>query len=116
LFLTSSFLNKNISSNVALLAQLFHSSIQLCIVVKRRDILRTDRHIVLRTWLTSLVWIEIRLLSRGFITGLIYYARIWELNNELLKTNWIWHPPLFKDITQTRGGRDAISKAIACLG
>ena len=78
--------------------------------------LRTDRRIVLRTWFRSFAWNKMRLLSRWFNKDFIYCSRIWEIENNLSKTIWMWHPPFLKNNTQIKGGPDATSEAYAYLG
>jgi hypothetical protein len=99
--------------------------------VKRRDNLRTDRRIVLRTRVDEIHRIElrswlIRNLRASFFSGearlphirqktgiLIVVAVLEPGLNKVLKRLWMWHPPLLKSSTKIRGGMDATIEAFA---
>lgn len=99
--------------------------------VKRRDNLRTDRRIVLRTSANKIPWIKlrswlIRPLRASFFGGKACFPHIGhktgilivvEMNqrasNGVLKRFLMWHPPLLKSITKIRGGMDATIEAFA---
>ena len=99
--------------------------------VKRRDNLRTDRRIVLRTSANKIPWIKLRswltraprasffsgmvhLPHNGQKTGILIVVAIREPDlNRVLKRFWMWHPPLLKSSNKIRGGMDATIEAFA---
>ena len=103
--------------------------IRLC--VKRRDNLRTDRRIVLRTSANKIPWIKLRswlirplrasffsgkalLPHIGHKTGILIVVEVRQLDvNRVLKSFLMWHPPLLKSFIKIRGGMDATIEAFA---
>ena len=100
-------------------------------IVKRRDNLRTDRRIVLRTSANKIPWIKlrswlIRPLRASFFSGMVHLPHIRQktgiliiveigerTSNRVLKRFLMWHPPLLKSFTKIRGGMDATIEAFA---
>lgn len=99
--------------------------------VQRRDILRTDRRIVLRTEAYTFAWIKlrswlIRPLRESFFGGTVHLLHIRNKTGilivvemrqrssiEVLKRFLMWHPPLLKSTNKIRGGMDATIEAFA---
>lgn len=99
--------------------------------VQRRDNLRTDRRIVLRTCTYTFPWIKLRswlieslrdsifggkihLLYMGKKTGILIVVEIRQRPSiEVLKRFLMWHPPLLKSTNKLRGGMDATIEAFA---
>lgn len=99
--------------------------------VKRRDILRTDRRIVLRTSANKVPRIMLRswfiwplrasffgekvpIPQSGQKTGILIVDEMdQQTSNGILKRFLMWHPPLLKSITEIRGGMDATIEAFA---
>ena len=103
----------------------------LLTLVKRRDNLRTDRRIVLRTGANKIPWIKLRswligslralyfggkahLPHIGHKPGILIVVELRQLDlNRILKRYLMWHPPLLKSFTKIRGGMDATIEAFA---
>lgn len=99
--------------------------------MKRRDNLRTDRRIVLRTRANKIDWVKLRswltraprasffsgmvhMLHDGQKTGILIVVAIRKPGlNGVLKRDWMWHPPLLKSYAKLRGGMDATIEAFA---
>ena len=99
--------------------------------VQRRDNLRTDRRIVLRTRAYRFHWIKfrswlIRLLIGSFFrgdvpllptmekTGILIVVKVRQgVLDGVLKRFLMWHPPLLKSTNKLRGGMDATIEAYA---
>ena len=99
--------------------------------VQRRDNLRTDRRIVLRTRAYTFPWIKfrswlIRSLRDSFFGGKVHLLFmknkpgilvVVEMRQrssiEVLKRFLMWHPPLLKSTNKIRGGMDATIEAFA---
>ena len=100
-------------------------------LVQRRDNLRTDRRIVLRTYAYTFPWINlrswlIRSLRDSFFRGKIHLPYMGKKTGilivvemrqrpsiEVLKRFLMWHPPLLKSTNKIRGGMDATIEAFA---
>lgn len=99
--------------------------------VQRRDNLRTDRRIVLRTYVYTFPWIKfrswlIRSLRDSFFRGKVHLLHmenkpgiftVVEMRQrasiKVLKRFLMWHPPLLKSTNKLRGGMDATIEAFA---
>ena len=99
--------------------------------VKRRDNLRTDRRIVLRTEAYRFPWIKLRsrfrwLLKASFFEGKLHFCnlgtktgiftviKLWKRTSiGVLKMLLIWHPSLLRISNMKRGGMDATIEAFA---
>ncbi len=99
--------------------------------VQRRDSLRTDRRIVLRTDTNTFPWIKIRswlirplrdsifggkvhLLQMEKKTGILIVVEVRQQSFvEVLKRFLMWHSPLLTSTSKLRGGMDATIEAYA---
>ena len=99
--------------------------------VQRRDNLRTDRRIVLRTGAHRFPWIKIkswliRPLRALIFEGMVHLLPMMEkpgilivvwmrrgVLDGILKRFLMWHPPLLKSTNKIRGGMDATIEAYA---
>lgn len=97
--------------------------------VQRRDNLRTDRRIVLRTCAYTFPWIKVRSWLIRLLRGSFFGGKVQQLHMVgktgifivvemrqrsfvgVLKKFLMWHPPLLKSTNKIRGGMDATIEA-----